>query len=343
MVALKGADIDAFVARPDPARPIVLVFGPDAGLVHERAEAIVRAAVDDPRDPFAVARIEADALSDQPSRLLEEAHTVPLFGGRRAVWVRAGSRNIVAAVEALVAAPPERDCRVVIEAGDLRRGAPLRTLCEKAKTVVALPCYVDGERELARLIDEEMRGAGLTIAPDARTMLASLIGGDRQASRNEIRKLALYAHGKGRVEADDILAVVADASALALDAVIDAAFAGRVQDVETQFAKARSAGTAAGTMIGAALRQVGQLHRARIEIEAGGSIADVLRGFSPPIHFRREPAIKAALAAWSAARLERAMGQFADAALDVRRRPALADVIAQRTLLSVAMTARRTG
>ena len=39
MVALKAAQVDAFVARPDPARPIVLVFGPDAGLVRERAEA----------------------------------------------------------------------------------------------------------------------------------------------------------------------------------------------------------------------------------------------------------------------------------------------------------------
>ena len=32
MVAVKAADVDAFVARPDPARPVVLVFGPDAGL-----------------------------------------------------------------------------------------------------------------------------------------------------------------------------------------------------------------------------------------------------------------------------------------------------------------------
>ena len=29
----------------------------------------------------------------------------------------------------------------------------------------------------------------------------SLLGGDRQASRNELRKLALYAHGKGEVDA----------------------------------------------------------------------------------------------------------------------------------------------
>ena len=38
MVAIKNQDADAFVARPNPAQPVVLVFGPDAGLVHERAE-----------------------------------------------------------------------------------------------------------------------------------------------------------------------------------------------------------------------------------------------------------------------------------------------------------------
>src|SRR5437867_1746579 len=152
MVAIKAADADAFVARPDPARPIVLLYGPDAGLVRERAEAVIRASVDDPRDPFALAHLEGDALASEPGRLAEEAHTVPLFGGRRAVWVKAGSRNFAAAVETLAATPP-KDCRVVIEAGDLRRTAPLRTLCEKAKTAAAIPCFVDGERELARLVE----------------------------------------------------------------------------------------------------------------------------------------------------------------------------------------------
>ena len=93
MVALKAAEVDSFVARPSPERPIVLVCGPDAGLVHERAEKIIKASVDDPNDPFALVRIEGDALASDPSRLVEEAHTVPLFGGRRAVWVKAGGRN----------------------------------------------------------------------------------------------------------------------------------------------------------------------------------------------------------------------------------------------------------
>ena len=137
MTAIKATQVDAFVARPDAGRPIVLIFGPDAGLVRERAEALIRGAVDDPRDPFALARLAGDELAAEPMRLVEEANTIPLFGGRRAVWVKAGSRNFVPAVEALVAAAPP-DCRVVIEAGDLKRNAPLRALCERAPNAVAL-------------------------------------------------------------------------------------------------------------------------------------------------------------------------------------------------------------
>ena len=94
MVALKSSEIDSFIARPDARRPIVLVFGPDAGLVSERVNALIKASVDDVNDPFALARLESDDLAAEPSRLVEEAQTIPLFGGRRAVWVKAGGRNI---------------------------------------------------------------------------------------------------------------------------------------------------------------------------------------------------------------------------------------------------------
>ena len=338
MVAIKAADVDAFLARPDPARPIVLVFGPDAGLVSERVNAIVKASVDDPNDPFALARLDGEDLAAEPSRLVEEAQTIPLFGGRRAVWVKAGSRNIAPAVEALIAGP-KSECRVVIEAGDLRRNAPLRTLCERAKNAAALPCYADSERDRARLIDDEMRAAGLTLAPDARALSIPLLGGDRQASRNELRKLALYARGQSEVGVDAVTAVVSDASALALDDIVDAAFAGRPAELEAQLAKARTAGTPAGSMLFAAQRQVAQLHKWRIAIEDGSPFS--LDAVQPPLHFRRKTLVEAALKLWSVARLGAVMDELADATLESRRNASLADTIAERALLAIAANARR--
>jgi DNA polymerase-3 subunit delta len=338
MVAIKASDVDAFLARPDPARPVVLVFGPDSGLVSERVSALVKASVDDPNDPFSLVRLEAEELSANPARLIEEAQTIPLFGGRRAVWAKAGSRNIAPAVEALLTLPTS-ECRVVIEAGDLRRNAPLRVVCERAKNAAALPCYADGERELARLIDNEMRAADLVLKPDARAMLIPLLGGDRAASRNEIRKLALYARGRGEVGVDDVTAVVSDASALALDELVDMAFAGRPAELEAQLAKVRAAGSSVGSIFFAAQRQLAQLHKWRTAIEGGAPFS--LDGVQPPLHFRRKGLVEAALRQWNAARLSVAMAELAEAVLTSRRTPALADTIADRALLSIAVKARR--
>src|SRR6516164_7065990 len=170
MVALRGKDIDSFLARPDPGRPIILLYGPDAGLVRERADALLKSAVDDVNDPFSLVKLDGDELAAEPSRLVDEAMTLPLFGGRRAIRVRAGSRSFASGVDTL-AETPLKDCRVVIEAGDLRAESPLRKSCERAKTAVAIGCYPDGERDLAKLIDEELRLANLRMAGDARAAL----------------------------------------------------------------------------------------------------------------------------------------------------------------------------
>jgi DNA polymerase-3 subunit delta len=138
-----------------------------------------------------------------------------------------------------------------------------------------------------------------------------------------------------------VLAVVADASALALDAVVDAAFAGRAAETEAQFSKALSAGTSSGTIMSWALRYVTQLHKARVALDAGDDTYAAMRSFIPPVHFRRETTVQTALKAWTAPRLERAMGQLSEAALNVRRTAALSDALAQRALLSLAVSARR--
>jgi DNA polymerase III subunit delta len=340
MTAIKASDVDRFLANPDPAQPIVLVFGPDAGLVRERVDALVRSSVDDPNDPFMLARIDGDELTGNPSRLIEEAHTVPLFGGRRAVLVKAGTRNITAAVEAVIAAP-SNECRIVIEAANLGKSAPLRALCEKAKVAAVLPCYADNERALIQLIEEEMRAANLAIAPDARAALIALIGGDRLSSRNEIQKLALYARGKHGVDLADVTAVVADASDLALDDVMDAAFAGRTGETDGEFGKARASGSSPAAIISAAIRHVANLHKMKMAIESGDTVDTAMKRAAPPVHFTRERRVGEALRAWTPPRLLRAMEQLAEASLEMRRNAALSETIALRTLLAVAMSARK--
>jgi DNA polymerase-3 subunit delta len=342
MVALRGREIDAYLAKPDSGRPIVLLYGPDAGLVRERADALVASAVDDPNDPFAMVRMDGDDLAAAPSRLVEEAMTIPMFGGRRAIRVRAGSKSFAAGVETL-STEPIKDCRIIIEAGELRPESPLRKVCEKAKTAVAIACYPDSERDLAKLIDDELRVSNLKLATDARASLMALLGGDRQASRNEIRKLVLYAHGQSEVTLDDVMAVVADASELKIDPIVDAAFAGNPAIVETEFAKAMTAGTYPGMVVMAAQRQAASLHKASLLVEEGMSASQAAESGFPRLHFSRKTTVETALRALTPSRLAAIIEQLGIAALETRRQTLLSQDIAQRALMSIAVNARRRG
>ena len=342
MVALRGKDIDSFLVRPDPGRPIILLYGPDAGLVRERADALMASAVDDLNDPFSLVRLDGDELAAEPSRLVDEAMTVPLFGGRRAIRVRAGSRNFAAGVDTL-AETSIRDCRIVIEAGELRPESPLRKACERAKNAVAIGCYPDTERDLAKLIDDEMKPSDLRLAQDARATLMGLLGGDRQASRNELRKLALYARGKGEVTLDDVMAVVSDASDLKLDPIVDAAFAGNAALVESEFAKAMVAGTYPGIIVAAAQRQAAWLHKSSLALSDGTPLSTVLDSGYPRLHFSRKNVVETALRNFTPQRLVGIIEQLGIAALDMRKQTALASAIAQRTLLAIAANAKRRG
>jgi DNA polymerase-3 subunit delta len=195
----------------------------------------------------------------------------------------------------------------------LRKTSPLRSLCEKARNAAAIACYPDEAQDIARVVDDELKTAGLTITPDARAALLPFLGGDRQATRNELRKLALYVHGKDRIAIEDVMEVVADASAVALDNVIDAAFAGNPAGVETHFAKARGEGHRAWSDgLGSVATSV-EPARMRAAIDDGQSITGAVEGARPPIHFKRKPAIEAALRVWTGAKLLDAMSALADA------------------------------
>jgi DNA polymerase-3 subunit delta len=102
-----------------------------------------------------------------------------------------------------------------------------------------------------------------------------------------------------------------------------------------------SAGTSASSILSWALRYVTQLHRARAALDTGDDSFAAMRSFVPPVHFRREATVQSALKTWTAPRLARVMEQLAETTFNARRTASLADSLAQRALLSLAVSARR--
>lgn len=297
MVAVRKSDAERFVDAPPAQYFLFLAHGSDAGLVRERASRIIARRVDDRHDPFQFVEMSGDAIAADPLRLLDEANTVPLLGGRRALLVESGAKAIAPAIERLLAAPPPQDCSVIVTAGALRKDAPLRKLVEGARTGAAIECSPDAESDVIALIDAVLKEARLAITPEARALLASALGEDRMMSRRELQKLMLYVHGRARIEAVDVSAVVAHAASTPVDALTLSVFAGRAEALGADFDDALAHGADPTLLIMNALRYAQALHRGRT---AGGGAMAVKRAgfFGAP-----DSAIEAHLKLWPPARL----------------------------------------
>ncbi|WP_269584883.1 DNA polymerase III subunit delta [Roseibium sp. Sym1] len=340
MTVLKAAEIDRYIANPPEAGGVVLVFGPDTGLVAERATRLVTKASEGDSDPFNLIKIDASDISSDPNRLIDEVLTVPLFGGRRIVWVKdASGKNLNPAVEPVLKLD-DWQTLVVLEAGDIKKGAGLRKLVETHKRAVALPCYADNDRGIDQLIDEETREAGLSITREARAALHSLLGGDRMASRGELKKLCLYALNKGRIETDDIEAIIGDASAFEMSELIDAAAGGDLAMLDHGLERLADAGSKASVIANQTLKHFQHLHRMRIDIDAGKPAQSVIDGQRPPIFFSRKPRFSQQLRIWSLKDLERAMGILSEATRVSRLNDALGVPVLSEALLTVGRAAR---
>ncbi len=338
MVAVKAHEGDRALARLDAAIRLVLIYGPDTGLVSERAGALARASVDDAADAFQLVRMDGDDVAADPLKLVDEANTIGLFGGRRAIRVSPTSKPLLAAVEPLLATPSQ-DAIVIIEAGDLQRTNPLRMACERAKSALAVPCYGDAARDLGSIIDEMVRAAGKGIDRATRDHLAGLLGGDRQTSRREIEKLLLYVGEDPSITGEHVDSVVGDTAQREQAALVDAVFAGRLAALDLTLAKLTSEGLDPGVLLGAVLRHALALLKARRMVDSGRNAREAIGGMRLP-YPRMAPA-EAALNAWTTPKPTDAIAALGAATLAVRREGEIGRATAARALWTLARIAQQ--
>jgi DNA polymerase-3 subunit delta len=338
-VRLAPSRIAAFLQRPDPEIRAVLLYGPDEGLVRERAEAVAHSVCPDLRDPFRVADLMAAALAADPARLADEAAQLSLGGGRRVVRVR-GAGDALAKLFAGFLESSPGEALVVVEAGELPSRSALRRAFEAARSSVAIGCYPDTPRELAAVIRETLAAHRVSASRDAGQFLVEHLGGDRLLTRSELEKLSLYAGEGGRVELEDARLSVSDTAALELDDAVMAAAEGDPVRVERVLGRVFQQGESPVSIIRALLRHLHRLHVLTARLVGGASIDEVLRTSRPPIFFKQEDSFRRQLGLWTEARLRPQLDRIADAELNMKTTGLPAETICREAMLAVAQAAR---
>lgn len=336
MSALKAHEVARYLAHPDLSEGIFLAYGPDAGLVRETAQKLVRYfSGDDPQSASLVV-LDGTAVDADPSILAVEARSVSLFGGKRIIRVRGATKSLVMTLTELRDDP---GAVIVLEAGNLLPKDALRALVEAAKLGRALPCYPDSDETLIALIRETFAKEAIRIDADVVPILREILGNDREITRRELEKLCLYAASSKNLTGDDVLLLCADNGSLVIDAILDSTGSGHAEKLELALNRALASAVDPQRLLRSAELHFASLRRWRNAVDAGKTPRDVLASARPKPHFSRTATLEQQVRLWSDQALASAGDRLLTATADSRRRPALAEATVRRTLLSLCMTA----
>lgn len=332
--------LEQFVKSPDKAARVILVYGPDQGLVGERAAIMSKTVVSDLNDPFNVASLSADILAEDPARLSDEAGAISMMGGDRLIKIDDGSDKLTVLLKAYLE-EPSQSALVVIQAGELSPRSSLRKLCESAKNAAAVPCYVEDERDVSRFIRDFVSQAGKSIDQDAVAWLAANISGDRAKVRSELDKLVTYKGDEaGNISIRDAAAACGAAGAQGFDDLVYAV-AGRDA---TKALKAYATLSAEGVAFIAILRSLQnhfrRLHLVQCHLESGLDMDLAMKKLAPPVFFKQAPAFKGQVSGWSKGALDSVLSKLTDLEAQCKTTGMPVDVLCSQAILAISKSRR---
>jgi len=333
--------VEALLQKPGPNLRGALLYGPDQGLVRERADRLAKAIVEDLTDPFRVSDLSAADIKNNPTLLLDEAAALSMTSGKRIVRVRGANDDQVDLFAALFTI--EKPLSLVIaEAGELRPRSTLRALFEKHNDAAAVGCYLDDASGIDDLIQDICRTHHLTITPDARRHLVDNLGSDRLVSRRELDKLVLYLGDTRHVTASDVIALVGDNAEISLNNFALALADGDHRQVTRALRRLALEGVTSVQAIRGAMRHLHRLHLVAAQVTSGQKVAQAIGSLRPPVHFTARSAVQRQVLSWSAPKLRKAMSILLEAEIECKSRTSsLSTTIANMAFLRIVNAARR--
>lgn len=332
---LEAARIEAFLKAPN--LNLVLLYGPDSGLVAERGGALARSSAGALTDPFRFVEL-MNPVSDV---LLSEVFAASLTGGQRVVRVRDAHETVLKAMETIEKTPP--DTLLILEAGDLTPKSKLRALAEKSSKIACIACYAIDQAKLPQVISARLKALGVTIDQDAATWAAQTLSGEEGPLSQALEVLRLYAGESRHLSVTDVAAILADSGETSASDAIDAALTGDLGAADKALSLAYEEGAAPVGFIRVLLSELARLRFAQGLMVEGASVQEAMAKLRPPVFFKRQSIVQKILRLWSLESLDQALeaGLAAEIACKTTNIPD--QDYCRHMMLALAMRARNAG
>lgn len=339
---LSGRDLTALIAKPDPKRAGLLLFGADAMRVAlKRQDYLAKLLGPNAEDEMRLTRLNGADLRKDGASVQDAMRAVGFFPGQRAVLVDDANEYAAPALAGALQDWQEGDAHLVVTAGSLKATSKLRKAFESDRNAFAAGIYDDppSRQEIA----DEMAKAGLA-PPGAEAMqdlesLARVL--DPGDFRQTLEKIAIYKlNDPSPLSSEEIALLVPATLDAEVDELLHVVAEGQTNRIGPLMARLVGQGIDPVFMCITALRHFKTLHAAVSDPK--GAVQGISR-VRPPVYGPRRDRMARQATALGQKRLEAALSFLTQTDLALRSAGQTAPQMAmvERMFIQLAHAARQ--
>ncbi len=290
-------DIEQFLKSIPANTKAMLLYGPDAGLVKIRADAIKKSY------SFA-GDFNYEQVKDNPYILADNLRSIGLFEAKssqtKIIVIETSSASISSKLKEFLEKESFSGLLLFL-AGDLGTDSALRKFFEtNLKEIAAIPCYQDDIVAVSKLIQKFFKDKQVIIQPSAiQLILNSIALGDRIMILNELEKISLFLDGKNNItdkDLEDYLDLQGEAN---FDKLCYKMSLKEVSELEALLLKLQNDGNNLVSIVRVLIRHFFRLYQVKSLIIQGSIEQEAMASLSPPVFFKQVQDFGRSVKLWS--------------------------------------------
>ncbi len=342
---IKSDNFVDYIQNNNNVNNIILLYGPNYGLVDLLYKETISTLSIDINDPFNVSKIDGNEFKDNPSIVCDNITTYTIKFDKRIILLNLTNLTIPKFLENNLLDTLKDNNNdnylLIIKANNLGTKNELVKYVDNLKNGISTPCYDEDNNNIKKTISKLFSEYELQFSNNFVSILSSKFSNDSSVNLMEIEKLNAFLINNKNTNENMILSLITDNFDQNLNKIVNFCISGNVSKSLFYLDKAYENLNTSIILVRSFVKHFRLIDRILLTVESGSNISEAINNIKPPIFFKEKPILNHQCTLWSQKKIDLIFKRLIDVELKCKSNDFPDKPLISQFILSTSFMARK--
>lgn len=302
-----------------------LLYGENEGLKNDITQFITDTIKKKDNDIELTSFYENEVI-DNEEIFYNSVYSGSLFSNKKIIVLKNSTDKILNQINDILEKLPENIFLIVL-ANTLEKKSKLRRLFETESNVICIPCYLDNNRDLQIIANQELKKNNILLSQESLNLLIEKSNNDRQNLKNELEKIKSYTLNKKTLSTEEMRSIINFSGEYKSDNLINECLCGNTLKYKKIISELYTHTINQTFLFRILSNKIYRLLNIKKKEKNYSDTDSLLNSSKPPIFWKEKPTVKKQLSIWCLKDLNNIIKEINDIEILCKKNPQVSKMI----------------